>query len=864
LLARPLSPTACEKEQLQKGRAHAEVCQPRQAASPHRAKASPSRAKAKTKAAATPPRPVAEPVAAAELPTNGDACEAGGSEIGSPHASEPAVPASPAEVPATSSIMAAVAGLGEAEKGWKERLQSDEFRKAPVPRMPRKEKVMTDEERHDKLDEIDALEQQLQEAKSMASAVTIAANAAADFVSAEAARLGVDPEGVEEEAEEEALPTASRIAEDRVKARRSQEAQERRDRERREKAQRQEKQQEADAKAKELERVTKERMQSRTKEEKERQQQQRDEAEKQKEQREKRASGAGELRLQAAKRVTEKEQAERRRAQERAEAEEKRWIEAGAESEARAAEGLIRTKLRMQQHAQELHAGQLAAEEEQRQRLQAEAEQAAEKRQQAMLSQQRSRARAAEFRQRSRQQEEERAHLDAEENACEQEKAQIVLAERQRKRNWRGTDPKAGQSPRCSSGQPSPAGSAGGGVQASLSREASPDVVRNRSASPSHDVETIRVAQPIGKHLNGVTPDRAVPSKAVSSRAPHAEPAAKRVARVPPRLPSDRVSRKPEKNVGEAAPQAGSKLKRQSGGAKAPVDRVPVDEAPGRQSRPVAGSVTEGGEDEPIRCTVGFFGVSDVDFMGDEENEAEYNCEPAAPAPSIARLPGNTSFGAVLQKPPRGSNSSRHSTPEARPAAPMHAVAHAVPVRSYSQPPLSRPPALPGSRDESPAGRGDALGGCTSPGAASNQSDPGRPGPRPQPQAQPWKQKAVQVKSADYFLNLLKAARGQVGKAAPPGAMAAQSKAGQGASGPSPARRRPGDDDGTEAWGDGRSGYADQMRARAGVVEAAQKQEEGARFDRANAVLQRVQQRAAQAPSRSTSTDSAPGRLISA
>ena len=60
--------------------------------------------------------------------------EAGGNETGSPHASEPAL-ISPAEVPATSSIMAAVAGLGAAEKNWKERLQSDEFRK-PISCFP--------------------------------------------------------------------------------------------------------------------------------------------------------------------------------------------------------------------------------------------------------------------------------------------------------------------------------------------------------------------------------------------------------------------------------------------------------------------------------------------------------------------------------------------------------------------------------------------------------------------------------------------------------------------------------------------------------------------------------------------------------
>jgi len=187
-------------------------------------------------------------------------------------------------------------------------------------------------------------------------------------------------------------------------------------------------------------------------------------------------------------------------------------------------------------------------------------------------------------------------------------------------------------------------------------------------------------------------------------------------------------------------------------------------------------------------------------------------------------------------------------------------------VRAYSQPPpqVSRPPPLPGSRASSPDSVGDAPDhGCDSPGAASNQSDPlsaGRPAPRSQPQ--PWKQKEIQVKGADYYLNLLKQARGQAGKAPPAGAMPTRSKASQGGSCGNLVRRNSGGAD--EDWDsdmrhcdDGRSGYAHQMRARASVVEAAQRQEETARHEKGYAVLQKVQMRAMKAPSRTSSTDSA-------
>jgi hypothetical protein len=130
-----------------------------------------------------------------------------------------------------------------------------------------------------------------------------------------------------------------------------------------------------------------------------------------------------------------------------------------------------------------------------------------------------------------------------------------------------------------------------------------------------------------------------------------------------------------------------------------------------------------------------------------------------------------------------------------------------------------------------------------SPGAVSNRSDPSVDRPAARQQAQPWKQKAINVKPADFYLNQLKVARGQA-------------PANTGSSPPKKSAVLPVASEGSEAaaWGEGPKSYADMMRMRARVVEVTQRQEESEKFDRTNAVLQRVQQRAAQVPLRSAST----------
>eukprot|EP00435_Cladocopium_sp_Y103_P048449 s233_g14.t1 len=83
----------------------------------------------------------------------------------------------------------------------------------------------------------------------------------------------------------------------------------------------------------------------------------------------------------------------------------------------------------------------------------------------------------------------------------------------------------------------------------------------------------------------------------------------------------------------------------------------------------------------------------------------------------------------------------------------------------------------------------------------------------------PWKQKAIQVNSAEHYLEALKAARGQSSAKA-----CAKSR-------PTP----------------GTKGYAEQLRLRAEDVEAKQREDEDVRMERGYAALQRVQQRALQA-----------------
>mmetsp|Transcript_33520 Transcript_33520/g.53422 ORF Transcript_33520/g.53422 Transcript_33520/m.53422 type:complete len:847 (-) Transcript_33520:76-2616(-) len=830
LLNRPLSPTALEKEQLQKGRQLPE-------SEPARKPQAKAKGKAKAKAAPTIEPPTDEQQGSkAPAETSVEAQQDGADNR------ETVTNAVVDEAP---SILAAVAELSGLQKDWKQKINSPSYRKAPVPRLNRKQpKTLTDEERHEKLGEIDALEQELEAAKAKAAEVTAAAQRATEWVSQ---KVGESESAAGGSCEDnDTHPQAHdyrHLAEERVKERRRKEAHERRERERRESLERQAKHLEAEAKAKELERITKERMQSRLREEKERQQREIEEANKQQQLREERAASVEELRVQAAKRVAEREEAMRRKAKEEvmSEAEERRRQE--EESAAKAEEGRERTRLRMQQRAQEVRAKQLLEEEARQRRMQEDAAQAAERQAQAEISRARARARAAEFRQRCRDEEEERAFLQAEEAAIQEEWAQAALLERQQKRHWRTGEPPVSQSPRH--------------IKQSASSDGRGEEAQQESRPATAD--SLSAAPPIKSVSSEAMANAPAMKKVAPIRAPGTE--ASKATKVPPRPPCDRSYSSQHKTPVSAGPKARSKPAQQgSNNMGKPRSRSLSVEAPAREGRSNAAQITDSSADGPIRCTVGFFGVNDIDYLNDEDNDDEIAVAAEEHVPRIAEVAQPQVRKTSSAESNRQRNSSRLASQPTK-----------IP-RAYSQPPPSRPPVMPGpvlggSRPESPATpdsryydvpdyRLDSPAPATplqrhdvpkdkvssplaSPGAASNRSDP--MDRRQQPQ--PWKQKAISVQPADFYLNKLKAARGH----APVN------------SGGSPVKKTSvplAASEGSEApaWGEGPKSYADMMRMRARVVEATQRQEEGAKFDRTNAVLQRVQQRAAQVPLRSAST----------
>lgn len=132
-----------------------------------------------------------------------------------------------------------------------------------------------------------------------------------------------------------------------------------------------------------------------------------------------------------------------------------------------------------------------------------------------------------------------------------------------------------------------------------------------------------------------------------------------------------------------------------------------------------------------------------------------------------------------------------------------------------------------------------------SPGAVSNRSEPPpAPAARRAKAPQPWKQAPIQVRSTDYYLEMVKAGRGG-----------------------SPEKRAPREapEGPASAWGGGYGDqYAEQLRRRAGDVEEAQRLAEEDRQERGYALLRRVEQRSAKhlPSSRGGSTDSAPRRGV--
>eukprot|EP00435_Cladocopium_sp_Y103_P006022 s1018_g1.t3 len=414
LLARPLSPTALEKEEAAKNGKRIP-----KAKVPSRKAAARPKAESKAAASVQAPSP-AEMTRDEQLEEQFSGLEDKG-------------------------ILSAVSELSGLQQEWKEKMKHPSFRKGGPPRMkrPPAPAVLDEEERRQKMEEIDTLEVQLKEAKTVAAAAKRAAQAAEQLAEAAAkeAESGSEDGQISQSTEpKKDLPEGDlqQQAEARVKARKRQEAKEKRDRQRKEVEEKRLRQAEAEAKAKELERQTKERLQERLRSERARERQLQEEMEREAEIKEQRSRQvAEELQQQALKRLADKEQAEKHTADElaRAEAEAKR--QQAQENQARAEELRQKTRRRMQQYTRQQRDQSIAEQEARRKRIEEEAQVADERIMQAIRSQERAKARAAEFRHRERSEEKARAILQEEQHVRQQELAEVAQLERQRKRQWR-------------------------------------------------------------------------------------------------------------------------------------------------------------------------------------------------------------------------------------------------------------------------------------------------------------------------------------------------------------------------------------------------------------------------------------------
>eukprot|EP00439_Symbiodinium_sp_Y106_P041664 s4275_g5.t1 len=656
LLARPLSPTAMEKE------AKEEAAASRRAPKPRMAKAR-SGLQNRSGSALEPVR--RSPVVSSDIDTE-----------------------------ANGSILSAVSELSGLQQVWKEKAKHPSYRKAGPPRMKRPPvKVLAEEERLQKMDEIDNLEQQLTEAKKMAAATREAAAAAERLAHAAEADEEQDS-GSEKRTAPELLGSAGpeaaqkdglhRQAEERVKARRKQEAKERRERSRREAEEKRKKQADAEAKASELERQAKERVQERIRAERSRERLLQEQQERDAEEREKRSRQvAEELRQQALKRLADKDQASRQLAEEMAKQESEARRLQIEESEARAEELRMKTRQRMHQHLREQKEQENAAEEARQRRMEDAARAEEGKIRQALQSQHRAQLRAAEFKHKARSEEQARMLLHEEEMERQQEHAESALMERQRKRRWRAN-------------------------------------LGSKSLTPQ--------------------------SQSTASRA----------SSQPPLRPLQSQD---------------SPAHAQGGGCSAESSRANTPSCP-------------------------TWAVVDSDAVQAPARPRPHAVHSRA-VPQLTKLPRAASQP-VRQRPPAALplQGSRDSSRATSPRCPEWHIGDAD----------ENPPAL---EEEVPSMSPRTLAGlCETPALPENtQSVP-----------KPWKQKAIQVNSASYYLEALKAARG--GRGTP-------SAAGR----PAPGSR----------------GYAEQMRLRAEDVEAKQREEHDTKMERGYAALQRVQQRGMQA-----------------
>lgn len=876
LLARPLSPTALEKEeQLAAG-----TPQSSKSGKTHSTGGGSSSSRSAKAAAKT----SARPKATAKSPATARAA-ASSSKRGSPTASAaevdlPAVAGDVAELPASperslaaeeiadcegrraggGSILSAVAGLSDLQQEWKDKMKSPSHRKSGPPKMkrPPQPKVLTEEERRDKMTEIDSLEAQLAQARNVAAAAkavaaaTVEASHAAVQGSAVAAPTasqdqdeedesgdGVELEKSKPDSPEEGASDFHRQAEERVKAQKRQEAIERKKKQREESAMKEARHAEAEAKAKELERQASQRVQDRLRAERAREQRMREEEEQHAKLKEQKAQEAGEeLRQQAARRVSEREEALKQRAQEMSKRESEEQRLRKEENEMRAQELRQKTRLRMQQRTCENREQQLAEEEMRRRELQEAAEAAENKQRQTALNQQRAMERAAEFRQRTRNEEEARARIAEEQQANEQRRAEAALRDRQQKRQWRAGHNSASpaemtNSEDCNVEQP--------GLNSEASQAAVP--ARARQVPPRPSLDRVKPAD----HAPATSVGQ--PGTCVAGHQ----------ANIPDRGQS-KSTRNNSRGRGVTTTRRGVQMRKNSQVSRKDAQRAseivsPTCNAAESDATTWCPVVEDG---DTVQCTVGFFGIGGDMDDEDEEDDNQLKCDDDAKSDiSVAKQVGGyvgsknqegsyASKAKAARLPSRGSSrgSTRASSAVAPPLPPGN---HRAGARAVSQPPLTRAD-IPLAEDSRPSSRCSSpalpahiplhhpnIRSPRSPDAGSSFSEPttGGHSPRGSPavrKAEPWKQKVVQVKSADYYLDALKAARSKpLSKGKNASAVGGRAVPQSG-------------------------GYAEQLRQRASDVEVLQRAEEGARMERGYAALQRVQSRALQAtPTRSMS-----------
>lgn len=772
LLARPLSPTALEKEQLSAVSGGSAASKEPRATSRKAA----DRSK-KPQVGVTPALPI-YPLA--------------GPGPGPGPADGRAVP----EGALQSSILEAVAELNSLQQDLKQKANSPSFRKAAVPKVKRapERKVMTDQERSEKMEEIEQLEVKLQEARRPQEQVREATKAKAGKNPESGSESdSTDGHGAKARESAAAAPRSEatelqRLAEERVRARRRQERKEQRERERKEAEESAARHAEDEAKARELERLTKERVQERFREERAREQLLREEREREEPLREDRAARAAEeLQQLALRRIAEREQAERRLAQElqQREALERRQLEEA--NEVRAQELRERTRQRVQQYTREQREQMMAEEEAARRRFEEEAEAGEERRLQARISQQRAQARAVDFKQRARFEEEERHRVEEEALNREREKAEAALRERQRRRNWRnGSEADFSPQPSIDSVPVEP----GLATAAAVKRNQHPQAQQQNPSQPSHPLPQAQ-AQPsqIPKPAGQVQPVQAWNEAKVREMPP----------RVPKAAPAIAPGRAPGRAMGKAGKSPGLAKVARNRGQEEPQVKLDFD----AELPDWAPAFGDGGSVQCIVNVFGFEGEDDEDAQLEEHHERRGMAKPLG----YAQAPSRCSS--------RGSNrapSAPSPSEQGHPSGPGQQGQ----ARAFSQPPPVKSPPWP--REARPPS--DAVPPSTGSPAPIHEKE----------KIEPWKQKAIQVKSTDYYLEAIRASRGK----------------GSGAARPLPS------DAGS---------YAEQMRQRASDVQAKQKEEDGARMERGYSALRRVQQRAQAASERSTSVDSAPGIL---